>query len=66
VTGFRLGDVVTLREHERPCRVLDISDPDDRVVPTDGFCVLAVLIGPVDSDVKHGWVLPDDLALVSR
>jgi hypothetical protein len=66
MTGFRRGDIVTLREHERLCRVLAVSNPQDRKVPTDGFCVPAVLIGALLSEDPFGWVESCDLALVSR
>jgi hypothetical protein len=66
VTGFRLGDVVTLRGHERLCRVLDVNDPENRVAATDAFCVTAILIGPLDCDEAYGWVVPSDLALAQQ
>lgn len=60
------GDVVTLRDHERLCRVLEVNDPADRLAATDGFCVSVVLIGLLLDDVEHGWVEPKDLSLVVR
>lgn len=65
MSGFRRGDVVTLRDHERLCRVLNVSEPQERAV-TDAFCVPAVLIGGLLSDDPFGWVEPCDLALVTR